>query len=283
MYSDFFKMRINPFGETPDTRFFFKSQSHVVALECAISAIRDGKGFTLITGEVGMGKTILSRILLNFLQKRTPTALVLNPVLDQHDLLITIREEFKLEAPKELGLKGEYDQISKFLIETANAKKRSVLIIDEAQKLTFDGLEAVRLLSNLETEDRKLLQIILIGQPELKTRLEQFELRQLSQRITVRADLTPMSANDVDAYIRHRIEISGGSNFVRFDDEASRLVAKLSLGVPRVINYLCERVLSKAEKSQVRLIDGGFVQALQPARARRGWKDFFSLNRGLEP
>jgi general secretion pathway protein A len=280
MYSDFFKMRMNPFSETPDTRFFFKSESHVAALDSAVSAIRDGKGFTLITGEVGVGKTILSRVLLNFLNKRTPTALVLNPVLNQHDLLTTIREEFKLEAPKEPGLKGEYDQISKFLIETAQAKKRTVLIIDEAQKLTFEGLEAVRLLSNLETEERKLLQIILIGQPELESRLEQFELRQLSQRINVRAKLAPMPALRVDAYIRHRVEISGGTNFVRFDEEACAVLTKLSSGVPRVINFLCERVIAQAEKQKVRLISAEFVLSLQPVRPKRSWKDIFNLGKG---
>ena len=266
MYSDFFKLKVNPFGETPDTRFFFRSQSHVAALDLVIAAIRESKGFSLITGEVGVGKTVLSRVLLNYLQARTPTALILNPLVSQHDLFTSIREEYKLPPPTDSSIKAEYDQLSKFLLDTATAKKRSVLIIDEAQRLSFDGLEEVRLLSNLETEERKLLQIILIGQPELKTKLDSFELRQLNQRISAKTDLTPLSESDVETYIKHRIEIAGGLNFLRFETNACTLIAGLTYGVPRLINILCEHIVSIAERDKVRLVDSALIKRMFPAQ-----------------
>jgi type II secretory pathway predicted ATPase ExeA len=284
MFSEFFKLKVNPFGETPNTRFFFKSNSHVAALDKVITALREGKGFTLITGEVGVGKTMLSRLLLGYLQKRTPTALILNPVLCQQDLLTSIREELKLPAPETITIKSEYDQLVKFLIETAAAKKRTVLFIDEAQRLSFEGLEAVRLLSNLETEDRKLLQIILIGQPELNTRLEQHELRQLNQRISVRTELQPLKADEVESYIKHRIEAAGGANFIRFDAGACQLIAKSSKGIPRLINSICEQVLTKAKTERVRLIDASFVTPLLPKEKRKNWKGMIPpLLRGAQP
>lgn len=289
MFSEFFKLSVNPFSETPNTRFFYRGDSHVAALDQILGSIRNGKGFSLLTGEVGVGKTLLSRMLLNYLQKLTPTALVLNPILNTSELLSAIREEFNLPQPTHLSVKSEYDQLSKFLIETASAKKRAVLIIDEAQRLTFEGFEAVRLLSNLETEDRKLLQIILIGQPELKAKLEQFDLRQLNQRIAIRTEIKPLNAPEVDLYIRARIEKAGGSCFIRFEERATALVAKQSGGVPRLINFYCERILSLAEQEKTRLVDVALIeralsikqtQVTKPSKFK--WRFWDLRNRGLE-
>jgi type II secretory pathway predicted ATPase ExeA len=284
MYSEFFKLKVNPFGDTPDTRFFFKSDSHVVALDCIMSAIRHGKGFTLVTGEVGTGKTMLSRLLINYLQKRMPTALILNPIVSQLDLLTSIREELKLPAPEKISIKTEYDVLAKFLMETAAEKKCTVLFIDEAQRLSFEAFEAVRLLSNLETDDHKLLQVILVGQPELKKQLDHFNLRQLRQRISIETEIAPLSPAAVEGYIKHRIEVAGGTNFIRFDAEVYPLIAKVTKGIPRLVNSLCENILLVAEKNKIRLVDISIVQDVCPAAKRSKWKSFLpNLGRGAQP
>ncbi len=274
MFSDYFKLKLNPFGETPNTRFFFKSKSHVDAISQILNAIKGGHGFSTITGEVGVGKTILSRMLLNYLGKHLPSALILNPIMNQLELLTAIREEFKIEAPTEKTVKSEYDQIAKFLIETAINKKKSVLIVDEAQRLSFDAFEAVRLLSNLETEDQKLMHIILVGQPELNMKLGEFELRQLNQRISVRAKISALNQDEVAAYIKHRIEISGGANFVRFETSACKLIFERTGGVPRLINFLVEEALIKAEASQTRLIEDTLILEISPAKKPK-WRMIF--------
>jgi general secretion pathway protein A len=283
MFSEFFKLKVNPFGDTPNARFFFKSDSHVQALEAVLSAIRRGKGFAMVTGEVGTGKTMLTRMLISYLQSRMPTALILNPIVSQLDLLTSVREELKLAAPAEISVKGEYDVITKFLLETAQKKKRTVLFIDEAQRLSFEAFEAVRLLSNLETEEHKLLQVILIGQPELKTQLDQHSLRQLLQRITVETTVGPLKTQEaVRGYITHRLEIAGGANFIRFDDAAFALITKASKGIPRLINTLCEKILIRAEADKVRFIDIAFLEAMFGAAPKSKWK-IPGLGRGAQP
>ncbi len=282
MYSSYFKLKLNPFGETPNTQFFFKSKSHVDSISQILNSIKMGHGFSSITGEVGVGKTILSRMLLNYLHKHIPTALILNPIVNQIELLSAIREEFKIPAPNEISAKSEYDQISKFLIDTAIQRKRSVVIIDEAQRLSFDAFEAVRLLGNLETEERKLLHIILVGQPELNSKLEQFELRQLNQRMSARAKVEALALNEVEEYIRHRIELAGGSNFVRFESSACRLIAQCTGGVPRLINFFAEAALIRAEAAQIRLIEAKHIVELSPMPKRK-WVDVFKFVRGPNP
>jgi len=278
VYSEFFKLRVNPFGETPDTKFYYRANTQLAAFKSVTSAIREGKGFTLVSGEVGVGKTIFSRFLLNSLGKHAPTALILSPIAGPLDMLTSIREEFGLSSPSNISLKSELDLIYNLLLATAAAKKRTILIIDEAQRLPFDALETVRLLSNFETEEHKLLQIVLIGQPELKSRLEQSELRQLSQRITVRTEIHPLTPTEVAAYVRHRIDIAGGANFVRFSDGALFEIAKLSSGLPRLINFHCEQLLSRAELTKQRWIDCRMLQDLGLMNRSR-WRDLFSLPR----
>jgi len=282
MYSDYFKLKFNPFGETPNTKLFFKSKSHVEAISQILEAIKQGHGFSTITGEVGVGKTILSRMLLNYLGRRIPTALILNPVVNQAELLQSIREEFKISDPVESTIKSEYDQISKFLIETGAAKKISVLIIDEAQRLTFEGLEAVRLLSNLETEERKLIHIILVGQPEMNMKLNEFEFRQLNQRIRVRAKIEVLSSHEVESYLRYRIDLAGGANFVRFEPAACQLIAAHAKGVPRLINFLAEAAVARAEVCKMRLIDTKLVRNILP-QPKQAWSHFFKFGRGPHP
>ena len=272
MYSEFFKLRANPFSETPETKFFFKAASHVRAIDTLMTSIKSGKGFTAVTGEVGVGKTIVSRLMLNYLAKLTPTALILNPVVNQHELLRAIRGEFRLSRPADGSFQSEHDELAKFLLSTAKAGKRSVLIIDEAQRLTFEGFECVRLLSNLETESKKLLQIILVGQPELKDKLESFDLRQLNQRISSRAVIDPLGESETEFYIKHRIEIAGGANFVRFESDAVKAITKASGGVPRLINQYCEKSLEIAGQMNKRLIDAKMVKQALAGPSMSLWR-----------
>jgi type II secretory pathway predicted ATPase ExeA len=284
MFSEFFKLKMNPFGETPDTRFFFNSASHLAALDSVMSAIHEGKGFAMVTGDVGVGKTMLSRMFMMHLQNVMPTALILNPIVSQQDLLSSVREELKLRAPSKITVKSEYDVLAKFLMETAQKKKRTVLFIDEAQRLSFEAFEALRLLSNLEAPDHKLLQIVLIGQAELKSRLNDFDLRQFRQRISVETEILPMPPAAIGGYIKHRLEVAGGTNFVRFEDDAVNLISKACKNIPRLINSLCEKVIAAAEKEEVRLIGPAFVQALLPPEPHSGWKKLFKgLGREVSP
>ncbi len=282
MYSEYFKLKSNPFGETPNTQFFFKSRSHIESISQILNAIKMGHGFSTITGEVGVGKTMISRMLLNYLGQYIPTALILNPIMNQTELLGSIREEFKISAASESSVKSEYDQISKFLIETAKSKRKSVLIIDEAQRMSFDAFEAVRLLGNLETEERKLMHIILIAQPELNSKLQDFELRQLNQRISVRANIEALTIIEVEEYIRHRIELVGGANFVRFETESCQMIANCTGGVPRLINFLAESILVKAEASKIRLIDESIIREMT-LTPKRKWLDLFRNSMGMNP
>jgi len=243
MYLDFFGFREEPFNITPNTRFLFLSDRHKEALGSLRYGIEQRKGFIALTGEIGCGKTTVCRALLGSLDRaRTRIALVLNPELSDVELLQTINAEYGLPA-KSSSKRELLDALNSFLLAEYGADRNVVLVIDEAQRLLPAALEQVRLLSNLETETAKLLQIALVGQPELAELLRLPQLEQLNQRITVRCHISPLSDAEVTAYVRHRLEIAGPRRPVEFDNTALALLAKKSGGVPRRINVLCDRAL----------------------------------------
>lgn len=234
-----------PFSITPDPRFVYLSERHRDALAHLHYGITQGGGggFVQLTGEVGTGKTTLCRLLLEQLPETVRVALVLNPLLSPVELLEAIAEELRLDISAVRGsLKGLYDRLNAFLIDAYAQGLRVVVIIDEAQNLSKEALEQVRLLTNLETPTQKLLQMVLLGQPELREMLERPELRQLAQRITARFHLTPLDADEVDAYVRHRVAVAGATRFP-FTRLAVKRLHQHSGGVPRLVNVIAERAL----------------------------------------
>ena len=268
MYTEYYGFAEPPFNLTPDPRFLFLSEKHREAFNHLLFGIRERKGFIQLTGEVGAGKTTLCRALLEQLGPGVHTALILHPSLTPTQLLRSILVE--------LGLKPARDRVTclgrlnEFLLEKAAAGEDVVLLIDEAQDLTAELLEQVRLLSNLETDQRKLLQIVLVGQPELRAKLDRPELRQLRQRITVRYHLEPLSAWETEHYIHHRVNLAAGAGPPSFDRRAIRRIHGYSKGVPRLINALCDKALlcgyvngtrrltSRQIKRSIRELEGRF-------------------------
>jgi general secretion pathway protein A len=243
MYIKHFRLNESPFSLTPDPRYFFMSERHREGLAHLVYGIKQPGGFVLLTGEVGSGKTTLCRCLIKELPSETDVALILNPRLTALELLASICDELRIPHPSEThSIKVLIDALNQRLLENHAQGKRTAIIIDEAQNLSGDVLEQIRLLTNLETAKEKLLQIILIGQPELLTVLKRDELRQLTQRITARFHLGPMSREETSAYIRHRLLIAGRSDPI-FTHRAIRKVYRLSSGTPRIINIICDRAL----------------------------------------
>ncbi len=245
MYLEHYGLKEPPFSITPDPRFVYLSERHRDALAHLLFGIGQGGsgGFVQLTGEVGTGKTTLCRLLLEQLPENTRVALVLNPRLTPAELLETICEELHVDVDGKRGsLKALVDALNRYLLDAYAQGLRVVLIIDEAQDLSIDALEQVRLLTNLETDTQKLLQIILLGQPELRTVLGRDDLRQLSQRITARFHLTPLDAGETERYLRHRHAIAGGLH-LPFSRSAIKRLHAHSGGVPRLINVLAERSL----------------------------------------
>jgi len=244
MYLTFFGLNEKPFAITPDPRYLYLSERHAEALAHLLYGINEAGGFVQLTGEVGTGKTTIVRSLLAQTPKNAEIALILNPKMTAPEFLLTICEELGIGVPDSaLGsLKDLVDILSHYLLRAHAAGKRVVLVVDEAQNLSPDVLEQVRLLTNLETNTQKLLQIILIGQPELRELLARTELRQLAQRITGRYHLNPLSRDETVAYVRHRLRVAGATTDI-FSAQALSEVFRLSQGVPRVINVVCDRAL----------------------------------------
>jgi general secretion pathway protein A len=269
MYLDYYGLKDPPFSITPDPRFVFLSERHRDALAHLLYGIGQGGsgGFVQLTGEVGTGKTTLSRLLLERLPENTRVALALNPRLSPIELLETICEELKLDIEGRRGsLKGLVDALNTYLLDAYAQGLRVVLIIDEAQNLSVEALEQVRLLTNLETPTQKLLQIILLGQPELRELLGRPELRQLAQRVTARYHLTPLTSEETEAYVRHRLQVAG-MHRVPFTRLGMRALHRHSGGVPRLINIVAERALlagyaQELESINERVIDQAAAEAL---------------------
>jgi general secretion pathway protein A len=241
MYNQFYGFHESPFNITPDPRFLFMSDQHREAYDHVLFGVRERKGFVQLTGEVGAGKTTLCRAVLEELGPGYVTALVLNPCLTADQLLRTILRELRL--PDEGDRVACLETLNRFLLEQLSAGADVVLLIDEAQDLSAENLEQVRLLSNLETDQRKLLQIVLIGQPELRDKLNDPTLRQLRQRITVRYHLTPLSRREIERYIGHRLQVAGGNGRPDFTRLAMSAIHRYSGGVPRLINAVCDKAL----------------------------------------
>jgi general secretion pathway protein A len=242
VYLKYYSLNQQPFDLTPNPRFLFHSAKHREAINHLLFGIRERKGFVQLTGEVGAGKTTLCRALLEQLDTHFSTALLLTPVLDAHELVKAIAAEFGLDI-KGLDRLETLATINEFLIQQVEHGKETVLIIDEAQNFSDDLLEQVRQLSNIETDDRKLLQIILIGQPELRERLNNPRLRQLRQRITVRYHLKALSRAEMGQYIKHRLELAGANGAPYFSAPALWRIFRYSNGVPRLVNALCDKAL----------------------------------------
>ena len=243
MYEQHFGLTERPFSIAPDPRFLYMSQQHREALAHLLYGIGEGGGFVQLTGEVGTGKTTICRCLLEQVPDHVDVALILNPRVSAIELLASLCDELGIDYARDTGsIKLLTDVLNAHLLETHAQGRRTVLIIDEAQNLDADALEQVRLLTNLETTREKLLQIVLIGQPELRSLLAREELRQLSQRITARYHLEPIQRGETAAYIRHRLQVCGASETI-FNDAAIDMVQKLSGGVPRLINVMCDRAM----------------------------------------
>ncbi len=243
MYQTYFGLVEAPFSIAPDPHYLFMSQHHQEALATLLFGVRGDGGFVLLTGEVGAGKTTICRYLLDQVPEACDVAYIFNPKLTVVELLSTICDEFGIKYPKgNTSIKLFVGFINAYLLEAHAKGRRAVLIIDEAQNLSAGVLEQMRLLTNLETLERKLLQIILIGQPELLVMLERPELRQLAQRIVARYHLGPLNKKEVAAYVRHRLEVSGAQRQL-FPNALMAKLYRLSKGVPRVINLLCDRAL----------------------------------------
>jgi general secretion pathway protein A len=238
----FYGLKQAPFDITPNPRFLFHSTKHREAFNHLLYGIRERKGFVQLTGEVGAGKTTLCRALLEQLDSRFSTALILNPVLSGDDLMKAIATEYGLDVKGKDRL-DTMATMSDFLLRQTLAGRETVLIVDEAQNLTEELLEQVRLISNIETDDRKLLQIVLMGQPELRDRLNSHKLRQLRQRITVRYHLNPLTRAEVGQYIHHRLALAGSHGMPTFTAPAIWRVYKYSQGIPRLVNAVCDKAL----------------------------------------
>ncbi len=245
MYNHFFGFKERPFKLVPNPAYLFLSKSHQEAMAHLVYAVSAGDGFVELTGEVGTGKTTLCRAFLEHLDGNAEVAFIFNPVLDPEEFIRAIIDEFGIPSAGNTT-KELMDALNNFLIEKKSQGKDVLLLIDEAQNLTRDVLEQVRLISNLETTQSKLLQIVLVGQPELATFLGSHDLRQLSQRITLSCRLQPLTYKETEDYIKHRLSIASGKQITMFSREAVRRVYRYSRGIPRLINIACDRALLTA-------------------------------------
>jgi general secretion pathway protein A len=248
-----------PFNVTSDPAFFFLSDKHKEALSHLLYGVTQRKGIIVITGEIGTGKTTLCRFFLDQLAKNTKTALILNPYFSEVQLLEAIMKDFGISIKQKTRLSFIWE-FNRFLLHEAQSGNNVVLIIDEAQNLRPTQLEQIRLLSNLETEKDKLMQIVLVGQPELNRKLNMYELRQIQQRIMVRYHIAPLDKGDVDRYIKHRLAVAGPGSRVRFNEEAVHAVSDFSAGIPRLINIICDRALLAGFTAEADMIDFNIIR-----------------------
>jgi general secretion pathway protein A len=250
MYNALFGLSKDPFSIAPDPRFLYMSERHREALAHLLYGAQGGGGLVLLTGAVGAGKTTVCRAFVEQLPRSVHLAYVFNPALSVPELLATVSDEFGLKVPAGASVKTHVDVLNAFLLGRHAEGRSCVLVIDEAQNLSSEVLEQLRLLTNLETDTRKLLQIVLIGQPELRDRLAEAKLEQVAQRVIARYHLEPLGEADTMMYVRHRMAVAGLVTALPFDDAALRRVHKLARGVPRRINLLCDRALLGAYARQ---------------------------------
>jgi MSHA biogenesis protein MshM len=246
MYLQHFQLKEPPFTLTPDTDFFFSHGSHQEALNVLMVALKGGEGFIKVTGEVGTGKTLLCRKLLNLVDDSIVSAYIPNPFLNPTALRMALAEELGIKFARNIGQQRLLALINERLLELSAAGKQVVLLLDEAQAMPDDSLEALRLLTNLETEKRKLLQVVLFGQPELDTRLSQRKLRQLRQRIVFSYRLCPLDQHALGEYVQYRLHVAGYHGPELFTPRSIRLLYRSSRGIPRLVNLLCHKAMMSA-------------------------------------
>ena len=259
MYLDYFQLKAEPFNIAPNPNLLFPSNRHQEAIGYLRYGLRGAGGFVMLTGEVGTGKTMVSRAVLGDLPDNIKVAYILNPTLNNIQLLKSVCESFEIEIDDENDHKCLSDGLQKFLIEQYHQGHSCLLVIDEAQHLATEALEQLRLFTNIETNDKKLLQIILIGQPELQEKLNTRELRQLAQRITARYHLLPLTQDETFAYINHRIQAVGGIRPL-FEKKAMQLIYSFGKGTPRLINLLADRALMGAYATNQLQVNGKLVR-----------------------
>lgn len=281
MYLDFFSLTEKPFNVTPDTRFFYLSPQHEEAITTMLYGIRERRGFVVLTGEVGTGKTTSIRALLNRIQglpgsgllgpglsekgaEPLETALIINPLLSVVELIRAINKDFGCDgigagSARVGSVQTQLEALNSFLLKNDQAGGNAAVIIDEAQDLSAESLEMLRLLSNLETESHKLLQLILVGQPELEKKLATSELRQLRQRIQLRYELRPLDVKGTEEYITYRIRKVAPKSCIAFRSAAIRKIYEYSSGIPRLINTLCDLTLMTAYTAETHIITGKIV------------------------
>jgi general secretion pathway protein A len=262
MYTRFFGLKHEPFSLAPDPRYLYMSKRHREALAHLLYGVGGGGGFVLLSGEIGAGKTTVCRCFLEQIPKRCNVAYIFNPKLTVLELVKSVCDEFHIPTPKVRGatVKNYVDALNDFLLRTHAVGQNNVLIIDEAQQLSPEVLEQLRLLTNLETNERKLLQIVLIGQPELRTMLERPDLEQLAQRVIARFHLKALSVKETEHYIRHRLSVAGMTRAIPFDRNALQRIHEIARGVPRRINLLCDRVMLGAYAHGKHTIDRAMVE-----------------------
>jgi len=274
MYLSFYGLREAPFAPTPDPKFLFQSARHREALAQLIYGVRERKGFIVLTGEIGTGKTTLLRTLLERLDAATPVAYVHNSALGIEGLLEYILQDWGVKSTATTHAQRLFE-LNEFLIDQHRKGTSPVLVIDEAQNLTVETLEAVRLLSNFETTSQKLMQILLVGQPELREKLNLPELRQLKQRVGLRCHIAALSPEESRQYVRHRLRIAGATDAGIFSDAAIQEIFEYSQGTPRVINIVCDHCLLSGYADSKRRVDAGIVkEAIEYLEEgeRREWK-----------
>ena len=254
MYEQFFRLREKPFNMTPDSRYFYPSAKHTDALNHMVYAIQERRGFVVITGEIGSGKTTLSRILFQKLDPTTKTAIIRNTHLSGKDLIMLALDEYEIPYKPERSKASLIGLLNEFLIDQLRYGNNVVLLVDEAQNLKPAVLEEVRMLSNLETDREKLIQIILMGQPELRTKLWLKELTQLRQRVSLHYHLSPLDEAETAGYVEHRVHAAGANGTPIFAPESLRRVYRHTRGVPRLINALCDLALLTGYVSETSVI-----------------------------
>ena len=248
MYQEFYGLREKPFSLTPDPQFLFLSESHRTAIDSLLYGIDQREGFIVITGDIGTGKTTICRAVLEKMDKNVKTAVIFNSLLSERELLESILQDFGLPS-RGRSKKELIDELNKFLLDQLSRGGNVALLIDEAQNLSIPVLEQIRMLSNLETEKEKMLQIVLVGQPELDQKLQIPQLKQLNQRIGIRHRLLPLNRQETEYYINQRLTVAGGHGRIIFSRSALKEIYRFSKGIPRLINLICDRALL-----------GGFVE-----------------------
>ena len=269
MYEEFYGLREKPFSITPNPEYVFYTDRYRATLEQLVYGLEHKEGFMLLIGMVGTGKTTLCRTLFEQLDaEQFRTALVFNPFLNADELLQTVLTEFGCAYPPKASRKDLLDRLNKFLLEQLVAGRTCVVVFDEAQHLSGELLEQIRVLSNLETEREKLLQIILAGQPELKEHIQQRSLAQLDQRVSLRCTLTPLDEQQTERYIYHRLNVAGSQGRISFNGRALRRIHRETRGIPRLINLVCDRTLLAGYVDQTTQI--GLKHVVRALSALRG-------------